>query len=180
MWEQGRCFWFSVSLACLKIRMCHVKVAQIQRKKKPKKLQCFFFKRKQTRELPDQGQRVLNVWQVERLVDAVLQDGFRSWAGSSSGAAAGSQQSCAQRPARCLQGLQGDGAVSGSAHSSSCVTIWKSACLCSGSGPQSRDCWLPSSVLHFLLGIVPGFPLEEAHLERQKALLFSFLQKRSS
>lgn len=171
----GKMFLVSVSLECLKIRMCHIKVAQIPKKiyittnKYEKSTVFFLFLFRSGSEF------IWNVWQVERLVDAVLHDGFRSWAASSSGAAAGRQQSCAQRPGICLQGLLGDedgaGSGSGSGSGPGCSS-WKSACLCSGVGLQSQDCWRPSSVLHFLLGIVPGFPLEEAHLEPQKAVIF--------
>lgn len=146
----GKMFLVSVS-ACLKIRMCHIKVAQIQQKKTKTTV---FFKRKQTGELAGQGQSSYEMsdrWRGWLMLS-------NTWAGSSCGAAAGSQDGvCRGRWGTVLPlGLLTP------------PPAWQSESL---HGPQSRDCWLPSSVLHFLLGVVPGFPLEEAHLERQKAVI---------
>lgn len=153
----GKMFLVSVSLACLKIRMCHIKVTQIQQKKiKIKKNTNYsvFLREKKQASSKGQGQsshEMSDRWRGWLMLS-------NTWAGSSCGTAAGSQEAvCRGRWGTVLPlGLLTP------------PPAWQSESL---HGPQSRDCWLPSSVLHFLLGVVPGFPLEEAHLERQKAVI---------
>lgn len=115
----GKMFLVSVSLACLKIRMCHIKVTQIQQKnnkpinKEEKKTVFFFF----LRENKDANFQIRVRVQVKCLTGGEagwsparrLQVLTNTWAASSSGAAAGRQQSGAPGPGGCLQGLLGAG-----------------------------------------------------------------------
>lgn len=112
----GKMFLVSVSLACLKIRMCHIKFAQIQQKKTPKKQTTVFSLRenKQAR------------WQVRvRVHMKCLTGGEAGWCCPTPEQVPPAELQPGARTR--LQGPLGDGAASGSAHSSSCVTIRKSA-----------------------------------------------------